>query len=337
MHRGSWKRRAALIGALGMLGSMAMLAASASADSRSRAAPKTAALLFVVQGTGGTYTASPTGADVLALTGVDEQATWFTDRPDRQAGTTAISTALPMIGFDDDPPNGVLTVSDADADHDAIAVKLENPRYDGFGALTFDATPLEKPGDGLRAYRSRLDETVGDSFGGFSLFIDDADTPVDDDGTPEPTEPTEPSDTAPEPETAQPDPGAASPQPKLSFALHFNAAAPVKVTPLWDAANNCILDQPFPTSFDGYLNNQTIRIDAWKNFDGWCAIEESRMHWRIESPGFAEEVRMYGAGGQVVQCIDLQGREQWNVSCSNGGGEGGGYDVPADVNVTPTK
>jgi hypothetical protein len=181
------KRRRVVLGcALGLLMGMSGLALPANADIATKNQPKTAALLFVLQGTGGTYADNGNGTATLTLTGVNGLATWFNDRPQRQAGTAAIPDSLKMIGFAKDPPNAVMTVSLADPKHDALAVKLETPSYDQANAtLTFTATPLKKPpGAGLSGYRSQLDHSVDPSFGEFSLFVDDTNTRVTPEGAP---------------------------------------------------------------------------------------------------------------------------------------------------------
>jgi hypothetical protein len=117
----------------------------------------------------------------------------------------------------------------------------------------------------------------------------------------------------------------------LIFTLKFNSTANVKVKPLWDADNNCVKDNPFPDSYDGAGSTSGIRISATKNSSGSCAVEVSRMHWRVESQGFAEEVKLHsGINGTVVECVDLEGRDHWNVTCSNQGSypsDGGTVDV----------
>jgi len=146
---------------------------------------RTAALLFVVQGTTGTYARTSDGTAVLTLTGADQLATWFTDRPDRQAGTIPLPEALTMIGFDTNPPYAVATVRLADTHHDALAVKLEAPSYDqAAGTLAFRVTPLSNPGSNLRGFDRRLDKGLAPNFGDVALFIDDTTTPVASDGTP---------------------------------------------------------------------------------------------------------------------------------------------------------
>jgi hypothetical protein len=310
MGRGSWRPRVVLTCAICVLIAMSTLAAPASANTAAKAKPKSAALLFVVQGTGGTYTDNGNGTAALTLTGVNGSATWFNDRPQRQAGTTAIPAALEMIGFVKDPPNAVMTVSLADPKHDALAVKLETPSYDEANAtLTFAATPLNKPpGAGLGAYRSQLDDSVEPSFGEFSLFIDDTNTRVTPTGAP----------------TAA---GGFN-----DFAIQVNAAARstrqrIDIKPLWDAWNQCILegtpnrvtnaDVALRTAGSDYPTQFTL--SAERNTSGSCGVLQSRMHWLLTRRGAngVEEIRVLGSAlGPTVECVDLEAG--FDVHCGVG-------------------
>jgi hypothetical protein len=303
MGRGSWRRRLGLACAVGIV---VALAAPAGANTFAQGKAKTAPLLFAVQGTGGTYTDDGNGTATLTLTGVNGQATWFTDRPQRQAGNTAIPVALQTIGFAKDPPNAVMTVSLADPDHDALAVKLENPSFDeANAALTFEVTRLRKPPDaGLEAYRSQLDDSVHPSFGQFSLFIDDSNAPVTRTGSPK------------VPQVSSQD---AVP---LHVVVRLVKTSPhITIKPIWDGWNQCIVERPFPESVidkgpNPRLDETAYEVRAWKNFSGACGVEQSRMHWKLDGPGGAvEEIQVVGTFNTIT-CIDIAGRDRWNISCS---------------------
>jgi hypothetical protein len=90
--RESWRRRVGLSCALGVLLAVTASAPLASAKTAAKVnknKPRTAAVLFVVQGTGGSYADTGDGTATLTLTGVNGQATWFNDRPQRQAGSAS--------------------------------------------------------------------------------------------------------------------------------------------------------------------------------------------------------------------------------------------------------
>jgi hypothetical protein len=167
-------------------------AAPSGAASKTSASVHNAKVLFVVNGASGTFTpttAAP-GAFALALSGVIPDVTWFTDRPQRAAGTVKPDAALLTIGFKEEgvgPPNAVISLRSGDPAHDTLAVKLTAPAYDPTaGTLSFVATPLAQPkralGPDLRSFDPRLDRTLPASFGAVSLFIDDASAPITADG-----------------------------------------------------------------------------------------------------------------------------------------------------------
>jgi hypothetical protein len=113
---------------------------------------------------------------------------------------------------------------------------------------------------------------------------------------------------------------------KLSFGLTFDKETKVKVTPLWDSFNNCIKDNPFPSSFDGTVtrpNFYGVILQSTKNSSGSCNIEFSRMHWRVESGTLVEEVRVESGtrtGWDDIECVDVGGRAEWDVVCKDGKG-----------------
>jgi hypothetical protein len=177
----------ALVCAVALVASTAV-AAGAGGKSRGQ---RTASLLFVLGASGGTFTARDGAAASvydLALTDVAPDTVWFTDRPGRRADRVSTETALQMIGFGaDNPPNAVVDARDAAPNEDAVAVELDAPSYDADArTLTFEATLLSKPGprSRLAGFRSRVDPSIPESFGSVSLFVDDADTPVDRAGEP---------------------------------------------------------------------------------------------------------------------------------------------------------
>jgi hypothetical protein len=116
---------------------------------------------------------------------------------------------------------------------------------------------------------------------------------------------------------------ASDPNGALSFQVNMTGHAHFKVTPLWDGYNNCILDNPFPSSYEGELDNTWTTLYAYKNSSGSCATEKSRMHWKVETtdtqwPVLEEEVRVTsGFSGAVTECIDVKGRAEWDVGCTD--------------------
>lgn len=274
----------------------------ATANAPLRSQLKTAALLFVVQGTGGSYTDEGNGAAMLALTGISEQMTWFNDRPERQAGTTTVANALDLIGFDKVPPNAVLTVPLADAHHDALAVQLETPRYDEANAtLTFAARLLRNhPGPGLTAYRPELDKGLDSTFAEFSLFIDDARVPIGSNGEPLPPK--------------------ASPNDKTYITVSFAAFnhigwGVVNIKAVYDDYNNCVEgDADSPGRFDAGRDQHAFSLGVTIRGNPFttCGWEHSRMHWLISSgDGRTSYVQLDAFAGDVIATCG----PQKDVSC----------------------
>ena len=115
--------------------------------------PRETGLLYVVRGT-----AIVAGTD-LRLTPDPAEVVWITDRPLRLAGRMSPATfasSWKRIGFEQDPPNAVLTAGGY-----SIGLELRTSTLEGRG-LTFAVTPLGG---------QRLPE--GD-LGAVELFVDDA-------------------------------------------------------------------------------------------------------------------------------------------------------------------
>lgn len=89
-----------------------------------------------------------TVAGTLSLSGVDSSVTYFSDRPNREAGrmTTARLVEEWAALFGDDPPNAALqSRGAADRDLDPVVELLGTPTYDGAGNLTYRIRVLDLP------------------------------------------------------------------------------------------------------------------------------------------------------------------------------------------------
>ena len=176
-----WRSTTVLVAVLAGIG-LAGLVPPAGAESNPPAGTPTkpAPVLYTVSASGGTLIpGSGKGTFVLALTGVNPSATWFTDRPARRAGTASVGGTLKSVGFGNDPPNAVIEVPGAPANQDAMAVTLRDPVYDeGAATLQFAAERLPKVGADLKGFRPELDPELAPNFGAVALFIDDGDAPV---------------------------------------------------------------------------------------------------------------------------------------------------------------
>ncbi len=180
-------------------------------DDASEALPS---VLFVQQATGGEYRpAGDSGDATLVLHGVAPRTAYFSDRPDRVAGSTSTRDLVDSTDlFSDDPPNAALVVDGSDsshADEAAFVVELRDPVYDAPSAtVEYSVRPLTSATGGLAHFDARRDEPPA-SFEHASLFIDSAALPPGPSGTDDPTEPEGPA--GPEgsegPEGPQPPPG----------------------------------------------------------------------------------------------------------------------------------
>lgn len=134
-------------------------------------------ILLVANGQSGTFTAIEDQSDSYALTldGVEPTMVWFTDRPEREAGTVDLQTALTKLYEDASvgAPNAALAIADPAAGSDVVIVELTEPRYDAASRkLEFTATILNTPKRGLAVYAARAGDSFPAAFGQASLFID---------------------------------------------------------------------------------------------------------------------------------------------------------------------
>ena len=135
-------------------------------------------VLYVQVATSGSFRPQPGAGGVtheLTLEGVTPHTVWFSDRPDRLAGTVRTADFVAEPVFDvADPPNAALVAETAEGEA-IIVVELTAPRYDATaGTAVYGASVLdEEPGGGLTALAGRRTErAIPESFGPASLFVD---------------------------------------------------------------------------------------------------------------------------------------------------------------------
>lgn len=169
-------RRAALLGGAATLAALATRPATAQ-----DAAPDTGSeLAYLFVQSAGPTTLVPGEGDVhtLTLTEVTAQTLYFSDRPNRVAGTTPTQDIAAGWGqvFASSAPNGVLVGHLAEGE-EAVVVELREPVYDGeAGTLTYQVRILEAEEIGDRAF-AQEPLTVLDAPRDYTeahLFIDDA-------------------------------------------------------------------------------------------------------------------------------------------------------------------
>jgi hypothetical protein len=143
-------------------------------------------LLFVTSAASGTMApvAGSPSTYSLTLQGLDRNVVWFTDHPARKAGTVPASAFVQDwsgYGFASDPPNAALVLDAAHPGQDTAVGSLSSPTFDpGTGTLRADFTVFtgqrlsHVTGDLADKARRATGATLPASFGGASLFIDDA-------------------------------------------------------------------------------------------------------------------------------------------------------------------
>lgn len=147
-------------------------------------------LLFQLEAEAGTLTHVDRATYALELTTAGEQLIWFSDRPDRKAGsmrTDEFVTVWPDFGFDEDPPNIGVTANGV-AEGVSLVATMTEPSYDAATAVfTAELEILfATPNSGLEAgsdatySADQLPETLTE----VSVFIDDAVCSTKPGGTP---------------------------------------------------------------------------------------------------------------------------------------------------------
>ena len=104
---------------------------------------------------------------------------WFTDRPDRNAGTMTVADLVSTWsaqGFDTDPPNAAVVVTVNGEQHQHV-VELSNPRVEG-GMVSFRSVDIgDNEGTDSVAGKEATHEVVVGAYGPSELFIDNATNP----------------------------------------------------------------------------------------------------------------------------------------------------------------
>lgn len=135
---------------------------------------------------GGTGTERDGGGQAFTLTleDADANVVVFTDRPERKAGTEPLAEFVDgweRRGFNDDPPNAALEVSQDSGEPVSSVFELSNPRYDeAASSLSFEAAELgTEPSTSLAGFAAEDDQELPASFAEASLFIDNASATAD--------------------------------------------------------------------------------------------------------------------------------------------------------------
>lgn len=145
--------------------------------------PKDADLLFALASESGTFEKSkdrPKGTFQLKLRDLAAATLWFTDRPERDSGTIPTPRFFAQwerLGFDDDPPNAVVSLVGGADRADTVALELRHPRLSKSGTrLRLTVKLLDDTSPGLAHLADDLDGQLQRRFEDATLFIDDAST-----------------------------------------------------------------------------------------------------------------------------------------------------------------
>ena len=112
----------------------------------------------------------------LTLHGVSRQLAWFTDRPQRDSGTTSFGTfRKALFSKGQSAPNAALDISGKGLGGIA-ALRLTHPSFDRrSGTVSYRVKRLKQVSGNLDHYLGRVSKRdIPDSFGASSLFIDSA-------------------------------------------------------------------------------------------------------------------------------------------------------------------
>jgi microcystin-dependent protein len=143
--------------------------------------PPNTSLLFAINFASGTLTPdhrAGAGHYVLTLSGLPRTATWFSDRPQRDAGRVSVRRLLGSwraLGFAAVAPNAAVVVDHAAVSRDTMAVELYLRSFDRRTATArFAVRALGSLGHGLASLNRRLDPRLARHFSAGALFIDNA-------------------------------------------------------------------------------------------------------------------------------------------------------------------
>jgi hypothetical protein len=141
--------------------------------------PKESSFMFVQTAEGGTFTAVE-GTDTtryrIMLSGVGPDTIYFSDRPQRIAGSMEMAKFLRAFPFSpNNPPNAAIVLTTPKSqDADVIVVELTKPVYDAKQrTLSYDVKVLDNAPKGLAYYAEKRDARLPAKFEEVSLFIDD--------------------------------------------------------------------------------------------------------------------------------------------------------------------
>jgi microcystin-dependent protein len=164
--------------ALVLVGLIVAIAVPSASAASLPSLPSGASVLFALEARSGSFTRVPGRADryTLVLRGVARRTTWFSDRPQREAGRIRTGSLLGSwrgLGFAAEPPNAAVVLDDGRRAQDTVALELRlRSRDKRRRTARFRVRVLQGLGPGLSRLNRRLDRRLPKHFAGASLFID---------------------------------------------------------------------------------------------------------------------------------------------------------------------
>lgn len=137
-------------------------------------------LLFTTSGASGRFKRLKRDLYKLILEGVDERLTWFTDKPNRQAGSITADNLISQwdSGFAESQPNSALIFRDKHGKRDTVVFEQSKPKYIAtknklvFKAQIHDQQKIDAIGGALSNVAMEADDKFLNNFSDFTLFID---------------------------------------------------------------------------------------------------------------------------------------------------------------------
>ena len=175
-----WRRAAAAIVSAGTLALGFLIAPSSLAEPTESAAPRSDSsssapqVLFVADAPRARISRS--SGEVRLSLPAQTPITWFSDRPDRHTGRTNLRqlvTTWSAVGFDSDPPNAALVMTDRRGRERIHVVTLSEPRRVG-SWIHITVTPVDEDTEAGYAHIHGL---KADRYVRAQMFIDDAANP----------------------------------------------------------------------------------------------------------------------------------------------------------------
>lgn len=139
-------------------------------------------LLFVQSAENGTFQLQSEDTYLLTLQNAVPCTFYFSDRPERIAGSMSNEKYIKMMNWTP-APNAAITLPGANSTEDTLIVELKDPKNDSpSGNLTYTARIVKDyQKDMLSDFLPNVDSGIPEAFGQITLFIDSQSSQMDND------------------------------------------------------------------------------------------------------------------------------------------------------------